>query len=94
MAKYKFIKDKENPSDEEIQSKMNFSKVLQQGQQLHHLKNATRPAYKKPLFLGFMILIGVVCLMFILEENHTVEKNNTINSSVDSTKSIDTLSKK
>lgn len=82
MAKYKFIKDKEEPSEESIRSKMDFKKVLEQSQQLKHLKQATQPAYKKPLLLGFLILIGIICLMLILDEheqtvNETSQKDST-----------------
>jgi hypothetical protein len=68
MAKYQFKKKSDEPSDENIRSKMDFNKILKQQQDLNNYKLATKPLYKKPLFLGFMILSGIICLMLIFDE--------------------------
>lgn len=79
MAKYKFIKDKAEPSDETIRNKMNFGHVLQQTQGLQQLKKATQPAYKKPLLLGFIILLAVLTLVIILDEQEQTESTDPKN---------------
>jgi hypothetical protein len=71
---------------------MNFNKVIQQGQHITNLRHATRPAYKKPLFLGFIILIGVLCLMFILEESTSTKKKTKEKNPIDSTQLKDSIS--
>jgi hypothetical protein len=68
MSKYKFQKKSNEPSDELIRSKMDFNKILQKQQDLNNYKLATKPLYKKPLFLGFIILLGVIVLVLIFDE--------------------------
>lgn len=68
MAKYKFQKKSNEPSDEFIRSKMDFNKILQQQQNLNTYKKATKPLYKNKFFLGFMVLLGVICLLLIFDE--------------------------
>ena len=68
MAKYKFQKKSNEPSDEFIRSKMDFNKILRQQQNLNNYKKATKPLYKNKFFLGFIILIGVICLVLIFDE--------------------------
>ncbi|MDB5256530.1 MAG: hypothetical protein JWM14_1225 [Chitinophagaceae bacterium] len=73
MPKYKFQKKSNDPSDEFIRSKMDFNKILQQQQDLNNYKKATKPLYKNKFFLGFMILLGVICLLLIFDENDPEE---------------------
>ncbi|MBC7485594.1 MAG: hypothetical protein H7282_02435 [Cytophagaceae bacterium] len=73
MAKYKFQKKSNEPSDEFIRSKMDFNKILQQQQNLNNYKKATKPLYKNKFFLGFIILIGVICLVLIFDEESPQE---------------------
>lgn len=68
MPKYTFKKKSDEPSDELIRSKMDFNKILQQHQTLNDYKKATKPLYKNKFFLGFMILLGVICLLLIFDE--------------------------
>ncbi len=68
MPKYKFNKKSDEPSDELIRSKMDFNKILQKQNDINNYKLATKPLYKKPLFLGFMILLGVIVLVLIFDE--------------------------
>jgi len=68
MAKYKFQKKSNEPSDEFIRSKMDFNKILQQQKDLNNYKLATKPLYKKPLFLGFIVLLSVITLVLIFDE--------------------------
>ncbi len=94
MPKYKFIKDKAEPSDEQIRSKMNFNYIMKQSQDLQHYKNATRPLYKRPLVLGFIVLVGVLTLILILEEVETKTETNNTSSSKDSMLTKDSLAVK
>ena len=87
MAKYKFQKKSNEPSDEFIRSKMDFNKILQQQQHLNNYKKATKPLYKNKFFLGFMVLVGVICLLLIFDEQSPEEakvKGNKDSSVVDS----------
>jgi hypothetical protein len=68
MAKYKFQKKSNEPSDEFIRSKMDFNKILQQQQDLNNYRKATKPLYKNKFFLGFVILLAVICLVLIFDE--------------------------
>lgn len=68
MPKYTFKKKSAEPSDEFIRSKMDFNKILQNQQDINNYKLATKPLYKKPLFLGFVILLGVIVLVLIFDE--------------------------
>jgi len=68
MAKYQFKKEAKEPSDEFIRSKMDFNKILKNQQDLNNYKQATKPLYKNKFFLGFMILLGVICLLLIFDE--------------------------
>lgn len=68
MAKYKFNKKTDEPSDEFIRSKMDFNKILQKQQDLNNYKLATKPLYKNKLFLGLMVLLGVIVLVLIFDE--------------------------
>ena len=90
MAKYKFQKKSNEPSDEFIRSKMDFNKILQQQQDINNYKKATKPLYKKKLFLGFMVLLGVICLVLIFDEQSPEE--STVKASKDSV-SVDSLKK-
>jgi hypothetical protein len=75
MAKYQFQKKTNEPSDETIRSKMDFHKLLKQQQAINNYQQATQPLYKKPLFLGFILLLAVVCLVLIMEEQISTEVN-------------------
>ncbi len=94
MTKYKFIKDKKEPSDEQIQRKMNFNRVLQQSQGLKHYKDSTKPLYKKPLFLGFIILLMVLSLVIIIDEKENSKPIKKSSHSKDSLLHQDSIHRK
>jgi hypothetical protein len=87
MAKYQFKKKINEPSDETIRSKMDFNKLLKQQQVINSYKQATQPLYKKPLFLGFILLLAVLCLVLIMEDqasNEGNQKNQKDSTTLDS----------
>ncbi|MDF2456704.1 MAG: hypothetical protein K0R51_2697 [Cytophagaceae bacterium] len=90
MAKYKFKKESKEPSDEFIRSKMDFNKILKNQQVISNYKQATKPLYKNRFFMGFMILLGVICLVIIFEERDPQEA--TVKPNKDSIV-VDTLKK-
>lgn len=94
MTKYKFIKDKKEPSDEQIQRKMNFNRVLQQSQGLKHYRDATQPLYKKPLFLGFILLLLVLIFIIVLDEKENSEPLKKSSTSKDSLVQQDSIRRK
>ncbi len=90
MAKYQFKKESKEPSDELIRSKMDFNKILKNQQAISNYKQATKPLYKNRFFLGFMILLGVICLVIIFDE--TTPEESTVKAVKDSVV-VDTLKK-
>jgi hypothetical protein len=86
MSKYKINKNKPLPTDEKIKSHMDFNKLVGDYNKIHNFKNATKPLYKNPKFLGFITLLSTVILLFIIiereNEDHTIIKMNDKDSSL------------
>lgn len=100
MRKIKLHKEKDfKPiSPEESRKYMDFNKVVGY-KDLYQYQQIKKPLYKKPMFLGFIVVIAVVLLVSIWEEEHPKNSNKrdelpvTVDSiSNDSVQPKDTIS--
>jgi hypothetical protein len=67
MENYKVKRNPKPLSDEQINRHKDFNKLLNNQQKLYRYKDATKPLYKNFGFLSFVLLIGVVLLVLVLE---------------------------
>jgi len=82
MANYKINRNKPVLSDEQINNHKDFSKVLNNHQKVLKYKDATKPLYKSKGFMGLIVLICVVLLVFVItdreENSNNVEKKDSM----------------
>jgi hypothetical protein len=88
MSKYKINKNKPLPTDEKIRSHMDFNKLVGDYNKIHNYKNATRPLYKNPKFLGFIALLSTVILVFIISERENEQQVITNKTNTDSSLTV------
>ncbi|HEY8399689.1 MAG TPA: hypothetical protein VIK89_00430 [Cytophagaceae bacterium] len=65
MKKYKINRNKKVLSDERINSHKDFNKLLDNYQHIYHQKQANRPLYKKPGFMGFIMLVLLITFVIV-----------------------------
>ncbi|WP_299252792.1 energy transducer TonB [uncultured Cytophaga sp.] len=98
MSKYDIKKNPQLPSDEEINKRKNFDKVLNNAAMFDY-KKATKPVYKNTKVLSIVAVIAAVALIFIFEtheQEESVEKETEIKDTIKNTPAvplIDTLVK-
>ncbi|MFN8415034.1 MAG: hypothetical protein U0U66_01750 [Cytophagaceae bacterium] len=96
MRKIKLHKEKEfKPiSPEESKQYMDFNKVIGH-KDLYQFEQMRKPLYKKPMFLGFVIVVAVVLLVSIWEEEHpeNSKKSEEIPTKIESPPKDSTVSK-
>jgi len=96
MRKIKLHKEKdfEAISPEESKKYMDFHKVMGH-KDLYQYQQMKKPIYKKPMFLGFIVVVAVVLLVSIWDEEHSdnLKKSEDITTKTDSTFK-DTISSK
>lgn len=65
MKKIKINRNKKSLPDERINSHKDFNKILSNYQQLYDYRQAGRPLYKNPKFLGFIFLMFLLTFVII-----------------------------
>lgn len=88
MANYKINRNKPAPSDASINRHKNFGKLVNDHQKLLKYKDATRPLYKNPRFFGLITVLGVVMLVFFLNEDPKQKSQNEVKDSVSTTTDV------
>lgn len=74
MTNYKINRNKPGLSEDQISRHKDFSKVLSDHQKVLKYKDATRPLYKNPKFMGLITLLCVVLLVFVITEKEHEHK--------------------
>lgn len=96
MRKIKLHKEKdfEAVSPEESKKYMDFNKVMGH-KDLYQYQQMKKPIYKKPMFLGFIVVVAVVLLVSIWEEERSENptKSEDIPTKTDSTSKDSIVSK-
>ena len=83
MSKYDIHKNKELPSDEEINKYKNFDKVMKKAA-LYDYKQATKPIYKNVKVLSIVAVIVAVGLVILFETTEQDEKTEEVIEQSDS----------
>jgi outer membrane biosynthesis protein TonB len=90
MSKYEIKKNPQLPSDEEINKRKNFDKVLNNAAMFDY-KKATKPIYKNTKVLSIVAIIAAVALIFIFETHEQEEIIETETELVDTLKNTPTI---
>lgn len=82
MTQFKINKNKPLPSEDLINKHKDFEKLISKHQKITDYKTATKPLYKNPRFMGFVIVLGIVLLTIIITQKESEEKNTTKSDTV------------
>ena len=83
MSKYDIHKNKELPSDDEINKYKNFDKVMKKAA-LYDYKQATKPIYKNVKVLSLVAVLVALGLIFLFESMEQEEETKKIKDHADS----------
>jgi hypothetical protein len=80
MTNFKINKNKKDLPDELINKHKDFGKIMANHQKVTKYKDATKPLYKNPGFMSFIVILFVVTLTFILTDKENENKESTKDS--------------